>query len=189
MRKGEQTRARIVQTATKLIEAQGYAATGLKQVLAESGTPRGSFYFHFPGGKEDLAVAVVQAHTVAFGQVLSAVLDNAPSTLAAAVFCIEALATQMRETGCATGCPVTTIALEMANRSETLRTATHAAFEDWAGRIVGRLIIEGHPLTQAQTKARVLLCTLEGALILCRSYGHCGPLDDVKSQLGALLAP
>jgi TetR/AcrR family transcriptional regulator, lmrAB and yxaGH operons repressor len=50
------TRERVIQTAAGLFRAQGYHATGLNQVLAEGGLPKGSLYFHFPGGKEQLAV-------------------------------------------------------------------------------------------------------------------------------------
>ena len=61
MSKGDATRERMVESATRLFMAQGYAATGLKQIIEEGEAPRGSLYFHFPGGKEELAVAVWSA--------------------------------------------------------------------------------------------------------------------------------
>src|SRR5271165_6606639 len=53
MRAGE-SRTRAVEAAAVLFQQQGYAATGVAQVIAESATPKGSFYFNFPGGKEEL---------------------------------------------------------------------------------------------------------------------------------------
>ncbi len=50
----------MIRTAAGLFRAQGYHATGLNQVLAEGGLPKGSLYFHFPGGKEQLAVESLQ---------------------------------------------------------------------------------------------------------------------------------
>lgn len=50
---------RIISTATRLFESQGYAATGINQIIAESKTAKASFYDHFPSkellGKEYLA--------------------------------------------------------------------------------------------------------------------------------------
>ena len=48
-------RARAIATAERLFRIQGYTATGLTQILEESGAPKGSFYFHFPRGKTQLA--------------------------------------------------------------------------------------------------------------------------------------
>ena len=55
------TRERILHTASGLFQRQGYHATGLNQVLAEGKAPKGSLYFHFPRGKEQLAAEAVTA--------------------------------------------------------------------------------------------------------------------------------
>ncbi len=188
MKKGEATRARMVGSAAKLFEQQGYAATGLKQMLSDSGSPRGSFYFHFPGGKEDVAVAVVEDHAKNFGAMLALVMDRAPTAQDAAELTINMLAAQVTDSGCASGCPVTAITLEMANRSQKLQASARAAFEQWRQRIATQLQHEGHSPARAQATARVLLCAIEGALIMCRAYGDRGPLDDLKAQLEHLLA-
>jgi len=189
MRKGEETRARLVQTARRLFESQGYTATGLQQLLAESKTPRGSFYFHFPGGKEDVAAAVVQAHAEAYSDGLDAIFEQAPDALSAAEASLDLLGAQVTQSGCRAGCPVGAITLEMANQSEALRTLTRAAFDRWRQQISLRLQAEGHAPAQADTTARALLCAIEGALLLCRAYADRGPLDDVRAQLSRWLAP
>jgi len=53
------TRARIVHSARTLLRRQGYHGTGLAQIIEHCGAPRGSVYFLFPGGKEEIAVADV----------------------------------------------------------------------------------------------------------------------------------
>ena len=45
------TRDRILYATAELFRRQGYAGTGLKQVVAEAQAPFGSLYHHFPGGK------------------------------------------------------------------------------------------------------------------------------------------
>lgn len=189
MRKGEQTRIKMVQTASTLIERQGYAATGLKQVLSESNTPRGSLYFHLPGGKEELAAAVIEAHSTNFGGLLRQVIEQAATAQAAAESSIEILAQQFEGSGCKSGCPVTAIAFEMSATSEPLRLACREAFQNWVNLIAVQLVQEGLPKETAQPRARALLSAIEGALILCRAYGNRGPLDDVKAVVPALLSP
>src|SRR5687768_18577634 len=54
------TRDRMVQATCDLLEAQGYYATGLNEILQRSCTPRGSLYYYFPEGKEELAVEAIE---------------------------------------------------------------------------------------------------------------------------------
>src|SRR5271155_2560911 len=49
------SRKKMVESAAALIGSQGLTATSFSDVLADSGAPRGSIYFHFPGGKTELA--------------------------------------------------------------------------------------------------------------------------------------
>src|SRR3982751_5168753 len=53
------TRDQIIETTCDLLELQGYHATGLNKIIKESGSPKGSLYYHFPGGKEELAIEAV----------------------------------------------------------------------------------------------------------------------------------
>lgn len=54
-----QSRRRLVDTALRLFVEQGYAATPISQILDEAGMARGALYHHFPDGKQQLFVAVV----------------------------------------------------------------------------------------------------------------------------------
>lgn len=58
--KGLVTRQEIVETATRLFAAEGYAATSIEAVLRDSGVSRGALYHHFPS-KEALFEAVLEA--------------------------------------------------------------------------------------------------------------------------------
>src|SRR3977135_2427127 len=49
------SRARMIKAAFDLFRKRGYHATAFSDVVQESGAPRGSIYFHFPGGKQELA--------------------------------------------------------------------------------------------------------------------------------------
>src|SRR5689334_9309655 len=56
------TKQKMVQAARQLIRERGYNATAFSDVLELSGAPRGSVYFHFPGGKTQLAMEAAEAH-------------------------------------------------------------------------------------------------------------------------------
>jgi TetR/AcrR family transcriptional repressor of lmrAB and yxaGH operons len=187
MKKGDETRARIVEAAVRLFEQRGYAATGLNEILTDSGAPRGSLYHHFPGGKEELAVAVVLRHGDLVRQGLEAVLRSHTSPLRAMTEGLELLASFNSASGSAPGCPVSSIALEMATQSPALREAAEAVFESWRAVVANRLEGAGVPRAKATVRARVLVSTVVGAVVLSRAYGDRGPLLDVKKTLPSLL--
>jgi TetR/AcrR family transcriptional repressor of lmrAB and yxaGH operons len=54
------TRERILLAGVELFQRRGYHGTGLAAILARAKAPKGSFYHHFPGGKEDLAIAALR---------------------------------------------------------------------------------------------------------------------------------
>ena len=64
------TRQRMLDTAADLFQSQGYHATGLTQLTTAGGAPKGSLYFHFPGGKEQLAAEAVQLSSERTGALL-----------------------------------------------------------------------------------------------------------------------
>ena len=51
----------MLEAAAQLFRVQGLRTTGLAEVLEKSGTPRGSLYHYFPGGKEQLAVEALRS--------------------------------------------------------------------------------------------------------------------------------
>lgn len=56
----QEKREAILRTAASLFARKGYYGTGLQELLAACGIPKGSFYHYFPGGKEELAVDLVR---------------------------------------------------------------------------------------------------------------------------------
>src|SRR5260370_5641279 len=49
------SRSRMIHAAAELFRQRGYHATTFSDVVRDSGAPRGSTYYHFPGGKHELA--------------------------------------------------------------------------------------------------------------------------------------
>ena len=65
MPKKTDTKERMIVAARRLFREHGYLGTALSDVVTESAAPRGSIYFHFPGGKEELATEVTLLHASA----------------------------------------------------------------------------------------------------------------------------
>src|SRR5689334_25040429 len=60
MPRPDRSRAALIDTAAQLFRRQGYAATGVNQILESADVKAGSLYHHFPDGKQELAAAVVE---------------------------------------------------------------------------------------------------------------------------------
>ena len=73
------TRSALLRSARRLFSTQGYAATGLDQVVADSGLTRGALYHHFDG-KVELFAAVVGAIDEDLYDVVLAAGRRAPNT-------------------------------------------------------------------------------------------------------------
>mgnify|MGYP001553018025 CR=1 FL=1 len=92
----------------------GYAATGLNQIVDESGAPKGSLYFHFPGGKEQLVAESLSLASASLTELLAAMLAAAPTPAAALDGIVAYFAQQLESSQFAKGCPIATVALEQS---------------------------------------------------------------------------
>ena len=106
------SRQRMLGAAVNLIQRQGYHATGMKQVVEESGTPRGSLYFHFPDGKDQMVgEALGIAQTAVAGTIdRVAARSQTPAELIEGLG--AAMAKWLTRSDFVEGCPVATVALE-----------------------------------------------------------------------------
>ncbi|MGX2998688.1 TetR/AcrR family transcriptional regulator [Streptomyces sp. JNUCC 64] len=181
--KGARTRDQLLDATRRLVEEGGYSGTGLNQVVTVSGAPRGSLYFHFPGGKDQLVGESVRRA----GEEIGAALEElAGATGSAAEFteaALRHLGDRLEESGWRRGCPVATVALETAAVNGPLQEVCSEVYASW--QTVLRARLEGHP--NADDLAVTVLALIEGALLLARTHRSREPLDRVARQVGTLL--
>jgi TetR/AcrR family transcriptional repressor of lmrAB and yxaGH operons len=182
------TRERMLETTGRLLQHQGYAATGLNQVVTESRAPKGSLYFHFPGGKEQLAAEALERSGSTWAGSLDEVLASARTTAGAMRRWVRMLATQLEATDFAAGCPVATVALEAAPRSDAISTAATQVYQSWVALIRARLEDEGVAPSRARTAAVAAVAAIEGALVLAKSSRDTTPLRQAETYLRDLLS-
>jgi TetR/AcrR family transcriptional repressor of lmrAB and yxaGH operons len=181
------TRERMVEVTARLLALQGYHATGLAQVLAEAEAPRGSLYFHFPEGKEQMAAAAVRRLGEQLGAALQAKLDGKPDVRSGLQSVARMFARQLEASGFALGCPVATTALEASEDAPALAAACAEVFEGWTVVLAERLRKERPRVAAPERLARTVLALLEGALLLARVRRSVEPLRDAEVAIGTLL--
>jgi AcrR family transcriptional regulator len=164
--------------ATTLFRRQGYHATGLKQIVDASSAPLGSLYHFFPGGKQDLALQAIHRTAERYDELLTRVFGEAADIGAATLKWFDWAARALQESDYADGCPIGTVACEMASTSEPLREASAAVFDDWGRRVAAQLISDGVPTRTANSLAVFAVAGLEGAILLSRTQRSTKPLRD-----------
>lgn len=179
-------RGAMVESAVRLFRRQGYAATGLAEILSDSGAPKGSFYHYFPGGKAAIGVEAVRMAGERVSRTLSELAASSSGAGELLARYLDLLAGWMRRSGFRDGCPITTTLLETAPQDEAIREAGAAAFASWASVVEAAARAGGVAPGQAGPLARFAIATMEGALIQCRVAGDETPLRQAAVQLRAL---
>lgn len=180
------TRQRMIRATARLMRRQGYAATGWRQVVADSATPWGSQFHHFPGGKEQLAAEAITLAGRRYEQLLRAALHASHPADAVANW-VELAAAELEASGWADGCPVATVTLETAHASAVLAGACQAALGSWHAAITEAITARGIPSADALRLATLILAGIEGGLLLARAYRSPEPLRAVGDELTAIL--
>src|SRR3984885_10445730 len=135
MPKASDSREKTVVAAVKLFSQRGYHGTALNDILDAAGSPRGSLYFHFPKGKEEIGEAAL---TLAGEAVRQAIAQAAETSENAEIFLTRiarGMASDLEKSGYREGCPVATTALETSAQSDVLGAATRTAFQKWENEI------------------------------------------------------
>jgi TetR/AcrR family transcriptional regulator, lmrAB and yxaGH operons repressor len=181
------TRDRLVRATSRLLRTQGYAATGLNQVMAEAGAPKGSMYFHFPGGKVELAAAAVDRFADrATARMQRYLADNA--TVGEAVSAIfDAYIDHLDHTSFAEGCAVASVALDAAATNATLAEATGRAFRAWTDAFADALVAEGRSRDEARGLATLVIAALEGTITMAKGERSTEPVAATRDTLRAIL--
>src|SRR5690242_19148084 len=180
------SRQKMVRSAARLFRRQGYAATGWRQVVAESRAPWGSQAHHFPGGKEQLAVdALTLAGARYEGLLRAALADTHPADAVAGWS--EVAADELARSGWRDGCPVATVTLETAASSDVLAATARNVFASWRAPFVESMVDRGLPADEAGSLATLVLAAIEGALILARAAHDGEPLRATGTELATLL--
>lgn len=179
-------RLKLVRTATQLFQRHGYSATGVSQIIKDSKTPRGSFYYYFPKGKEELAEETVRQAGEDIRQMLDHVFASATSFAEGIDIMAQTIGTWFAASGYAAGCPITAVHLEQTPDNPVLSPVCHQVFLSWVGTVQNHAVRFGHD-TQDEELAEAVILGLEGAWILARARQSTTPFAVAGKMVKALL--
>jgi TetR/AcrR family transcriptional repressor of lmrAB and yxaGH operons len=182
------SRERMVAAALDLISERGYGNVTMLDVTERAGTPRGSMYHHFPGGKEALAIEVAaQARADAVDRVARIRTESSgPRAFLEAI--IKHHSDSVTGSDFALGCPMMGILANVPPEATTLRSAATDALAAWVDAIAEGLVSKGVRRPAAKRIASAIVAAIEGAIVLSRASRSSAPFFDVSAWVPALLA-
>lgn len=177
----------IVDAAVRLFRRQGYAGTGLNDIVDLSGAPKGSLYHYFPAGKASIAIAAVEEAGSRVANTLAKLANETRSTGDLLRAHAGLLAGWMRKSGFRDGCPITTVLLELAPKDRGVAEAGRKAYAARVGVLKSKLLADG--FSPARTERLAILCvsTLQGALIQARVERSSVPIETTADELAKML--
>ncbi|WKA28743.1 TetR/AcrR family transcriptional regulator [Bradyrhizobium roseum] len=186
MAKADDSKGKTLTAAVKLFRQQGYHGTALHDILKAGGAPRGSLYFHFPKGKEEIGAGALSLAGEAVRQAIVQAAEKSDSAESFLVRIVRAMAADLERSGYREGCPIATTALETAAQSEVLGAATRTAFQKWELEIKRGLFRFGLTSGDADLVATMVLSQIEGALLLARTYRSLAPIQRTEEAVRLL---
>jgi TetR/AcrR family transcriptional regulator, lmrAB and yxaGH operons repressor len=176
-------KSKMVTAARQLIRERGYHATALSDVLELSAAPRGSVYFHFPGGKTQLAAEVARAYARDQADLIGLAAEESDS----AVELISAYVTRARQnligSGYTQGCTIAPLVVEGAREPDLLANAVSAAFSLIVESLAFQFAFFGMSRASARELAEVVVTAVEGALVTARAFRDPAPFDSILRVL------
>jgi len=179
------SKAAMVRSAASLIRTRGVSATSFSDVVADSGAPRGSIYYHFPNGKEELAEDAIRWTSE---RVLAHQRTCRATTPAGVLDCfIDMWRQVVVASGGAAGCVVAGVTIDTVAADKAMIEVVRATFRSWVELLAAQLAAAGLPARRASRVALSTVAGMEGTLILCRAEGNSAPLETVASELKRLV--
>jgi TetR/AcrR family transcriptional regulator, lmrAB and yxaGH operons repressor len=158
---------RILEAAIFLMKRSGLTGAGINQILTRSSAPKGSIYYHFPQGKQEIAVEALRLYgqrvAAAFESVLSTKRKPAEKVRALFQFVADRLEEGAFEQSCAAGA----VTLDLESDAAVIQPVIQATFDSWQIVIANHLPVRSR--ARRKSLAGLVLSTIEGAYIRGRA--------------------
>ncbi len=186
MSKSTDTRDRLIDSARYLFWERGFAGTSMADLLAHADVNSGSFY-HFFESKEALLRAVLDGYLHALRPIIvDPAFASSPHPVERIFAILAGYRERILQTSCQYGCPLGRLALEIDPENGPAHRLIAENFRGWIGA-VRECVEDLRPRlprgTDLDALATFVLVTMEGGVMLSRSYGSVEPFDQAVRQL------
>ena len=177
--RGVLTQERVLKVAGELFCEKGYEGVGLQEILTSADISKGSLYFHFPGGKEQLALESMAQSAEKFKSIFRIAVDSEnPLPFTGVLHAIfDGLRLHLQTHQFRSACPIT--ALAHCVSVEAIRENAVCLYKEWE-REIG-ILLDSYGVIAPSPIA--ILAAVEGALLLAQSYRSLIPLDHAESMI------
>ena len=178
--KGRATRDRIVDAACDLVFERGVASLNLDDVREVTGTSKSQLYHYFTD-KSDLVKSVVDRQADRVLAIHRPALDAVDGWTALRRW-RNLVVRLVRDAGCHGGCPVGSLANELAELDESSRLRLSDVFAQWEGMIAVALERMGDngelaPTTDVKQLSVAMMASLQGGFLLSKTSRSVRPLE------------
>jgi TetR/AcrR family transcriptional repressor of lmrAB and yxaGH operons len=178
------TRERVIAATIALMRRRGYAGTGINEILAEGGAPKGSLYHFFPDGKRRIASEAMAVYGSQALQLYEKALST-PGTPAEKVKrLLKVPASRLVAGNFQSSCMAGTLSLDLDDSLEGIRAEVNVFFERLIELVVVHLQMP-EP-RRARSFAGLLVTTIEGAYIRGRAERSTRAFDEAAVLLGEM---
>ncbi|MCV7429188.1 TetR/AcrR family transcriptional regulator [Mycobacterium montefiorense] len=172
-------------SAAEVMRERGAAGVTIDAVLARSGAPRGSVYYHFPEGRNQILSEALRFS----GDSITATIDAAAEHGARALLraFIRLWERLLTDGDFLAGCPVVAAAITADETDQDLTNEAGMILGRWCTALTRAFMNDGFDHDDAASLAVMSISALEGAIVLSRSTRSVRPLSQVGEQLEFLI--
>ena len=177
----------FIDTASSLFANQGYHATGISEILKKSNAPKGSLYYYFPQGKEQLAQEALQKTAEKISTEILDVLAKASTPLEGLQQHLIYIAQKIEKDLFQPNFSISLIALETFSSNEIIRLECERTFQQIQNIYKNSFLKMDLQEEYADFLAMTMVMLTEGAITLSLTKKNTQPLHQLANNLPLLI--
>jgi TetR/AcrR family transcriptional repressor of lmrAB and yxaGH operons len=182
--KGTAAKSRLLDATIVLMRRGGLAGTGVNEIVAASGAPKGSVYHFFPAGKRQIAAEALALYAARVHASMDEALSRASGPRAKVRALFKLLEQRLVDAEFGASCAVGTVTLDLDEALAGVRPAAEAALDGW------RALFAAHfPIAERRRRdafAGLLLTAIEGGYVRGRAERSVDAFREATLILGEI---